>query len=185
MGLFDDLSRFLETRLDEFLREHPHLELEAIEEQLREQEEDTQRLIAELQQQQKQQREGIVVIAQQIQRWHERIEKAKAAQRWDLVQAAQDKEASLLRLGNQRWGQMEGVNKRLERAQRLLAQIRQRRQEVKTQSARAAAPSADSGRSSAGWQRGASEAADDPLEAQFQRWEAERELDEMKRQSRS
>ena len=35
MGLFDDLSRFLENRLEEFLRNNPHLELEALLEQLR------------------------------------------------------------------------------------------------------------------------------------------------------
>ncbi|MFN7348495.1 MAG: TIGR04376 family protein, partial [Dolichospermum sp.] len=28
MSLFDDLSRFLESRLEEFLRNNPHLELE-------------------------------------------------------------------------------------------------------------------------------------------------------------
>ena len=53
MGLFEDLSQFLETRLEEFLAAHPHLELQAIEEQLREQEEDTLRLIANLQAQEK------------------------------------------------------------------------------------------------------------------------------------
>ncbi|MGL4503833.1 MAG: TIGR04376 family protein, partial [Planktothrix sp.] len=47
MGLFEDFSRFFETRLDEFLKDNPHLELQALEEQLREQEEDTLRLIAE------------------------------------------------------------------------------------------------------------------------------------------
>ena len=48
MGLFDDLSRFLETRLEEFLKNNPHLELEAILEQLRQQEQDTSRLIIEI-----------------------------------------------------------------------------------------------------------------------------------------
>jgi len=37
VGLFDDFSRFLESRLEEFLRNNPHLEL-ALLEQLREQE---------------------------------------------------------------------------------------------------------------------------------------------------
>ena len=49
MSLFDDLSQFLEERLDEFLENNPHLELQAIEEQLREQEEDTNKLIIDLQ----------------------------------------------------------------------------------------------------------------------------------------
>lgn len=49
VGLFDDLSQFLENRLEEFLRNNPHLELEALLEQLRKQEEDTLKLIADLQ----------------------------------------------------------------------------------------------------------------------------------------
>ncbi|MFW6316406.1 MAG: TIGR04376 family protein, partial [Cyanobacteriota bacterium] len=38
MSLLDDLTKFLETRLDEFLKNNPHLELQALEEQLREEE---------------------------------------------------------------------------------------------------------------------------------------------------
>ncbi|MGK7915065.1 MAG: TIGR04376 family protein, partial [Prochloraceae cyanobacterium] len=49
MGLFEDFSHFLETRLDEFLRNNPHLELQAILEQLQEQEQDTLKLISQLQ----------------------------------------------------------------------------------------------------------------------------------------
>ncbi|EDZ92986.1 hypothetical protein AmaxDRAFT_4297 [Limnospira maxima CS-328] len=30
MGLFEDFSRFLETRLEEFLRDHPDLELQPL-----------------------------------------------------------------------------------------------------------------------------------------------------------
>lgn len=53
MSIFDDINRFLETRLDEFLRKNPHLELQALEEQLREQEKDTLRLLISLQNEQK------------------------------------------------------------------------------------------------------------------------------------
>ena len=53
MGLFDDFSQFLENRLEEFLQNNPHLELQALEEQLHQQEEDTLRLIIQLQRQEK------------------------------------------------------------------------------------------------------------------------------------
>ncbi|HEY9598798.1 MAG TPA: TIGR04376 family protein, partial [Cyanophyceae cyanobacterium] len=129
MGLFEDFNRFLEDRLEEFLRNNPHLELQAIEEQLREQEEDTLRLIADLQQQQKGLQDEILTIAQDIQRWHERVDKAKTHGRPDLAQAAQEREAALLRQGNQRWGQMEGVKQRITQAQELMRQIQTRRQE--------------------------------------------------------
>lgn len=188
MGLFEDFNRFLESRLEEFLRNNPHLELQAIEEQLREQEEDTLRLIADLQRQQQRLQDEILSIARDIQRWHERVAKAKAHGRQDLAQAAQEREAVLLRQGNQRWGQMEGVKQRIAPAQELLSQIQRRRQEV-----RAKAREAEAARASAraqsrsetfGWNQSPprySYGSADPLEEKFQRWETEEELDQMKR----
>ncbi|NJO71660.1 MAG: TIGR04376 family protein, partial [Oscillatoriales cyanobacterium RM1_1_9] len=99
MGLFDDFSRFLEDRLDDFLKAHPHLELQALEEQLREQEEGTLRLIADLQRQEQSLQDEILRIAKDIQRWHERVTKAKSANRPDLAQSAEEREAELLRHG--------------------------------------------------------------------------------------
>ena len=189
MSIFDDLNRFLETRLEEFLRSHPHLELQALEEQLREQQEDTRRLIADLQGQQKRLKDEILSIAKDIQRWHARIDKARAANRPDLAEAAQEKEASLLRLGNQRWGQMEGLKKRISQSQDLLNQIQQRRQEVKakaanTKSSQSQTPS-KSGWEKSGWNQRSnysnSSSVADPLEEKFQRWETENELEQMKR----
>ena len=189
MSIFDDLNRFLETRLEEFLRSHPHLELQALEEQLREQQEDTRRLIADLQRQQKRLKDEILSIAKDIQRWHARIDKARAANRPDLAEAAQEKEASLLRLGNQRWGQMEGLKKRIAQSQDLLNQIQQRRQEVKakaanTKSSQSQTPS-KFGWEKSGWNQRSnysnSSSVADPLEEKFQRWETENELEQMKR----
>lgn len=77
MGLFDDFNRFLETRLEEFLRNNPHLELQALEEQLREQEEDALRLIADLNLQEQKLQDEILSTAQEVQRWHIRIERQK------------------------------------------------------------------------------------------------------------
>ncbi|MGF1479774.1 MAG: TIGR04376 family protein [Cyanophyceae cyanobacterium] len=184
MSLFDDLSQFLETRLEEFLRSHPHLELQALEEQLREQEQDTAKLITALQRQEQQLETEILAVAQDIQRWHARIAKAKAANRLDLVEAAQEREAALLRQGNQLWGQRAGVEKRLVQSQELLTQIQQRRKEVQAEAERARAQSPPSSWDTAGWNRSPSSAysrAADPLEAEFQRWELDEELEQMKR----
>lgn len=195
MGLFEDFSRFLETRLEEFLRNNPHLELQALDEQLREQEADTLRLIGDLQRQEKNTEASILNTAQEVQRWHIRIEKAKKAQRWDLVKPAEEREAALLREGNQLWGQMTGIKDRIQQTKELYQRIQTRRKEVKAklqeaaEAARAAQaaqasswstnwnPSADYGTSSS---RSTAQAAD-PLEAQFRRWEMEDELNEMKR----
>jgi uncharacterized protein (TIGR04376 family) len=70
MGLFEDFSKFLETRLEEFLRNNPHLELQALEEKLREQEAETIRLIADLRIREKKLEGEILATAQEIQRWH-------------------------------------------------------------------------------------------------------------------
>ena len=186
MGLFDDLSRFLESRLEEFLRNNPHLELEALLEQLREQEEDTLKLVADLQLQEQRSEEEILATAQEIQRWHIRIEKAKAAGRLDLAQPAQEREAALLREGNQRWGQMQGLKERIKQAQELLRLIQQRRQEVKAKAAQTQAARtnyrAEQRLETAGWnQSRTSNNGSDVLEETFQRWETQDELDRLKR----
>ncbi|BAU06923.1 hypothetical protein FIS3754_28460 [Fischerella sp. NIES-3754] len=187
VGLFDDLSRFLENRLEEFLRSNPHLELEALLEQLREQEEDTLKLIADLQLQEKRSQEEILSTAQEIQRWHIRVQKAKNAGREDLAVKAQEREAALLRQGNQQWGQMQGLKERITQAQDLLKKVQQRRQEVQTkateaQTARAKAQ-AQQRIETAGWsnQNRSYSSGNDPLEETFRRWETEAELEEMKR----
>lgn len=188
MGLFDDFNRFLEDRLEEFLRNNPHLELQALEEQLREQEEDSLRLIADLKQQQKNLQDEILAIAQDIQRWHERVEKAQSHGRQDLAQAAQEREASLLRQGNQRWGQMEGVKQRIQQSQELIRQIQTRRQEVRTKAkeveAARASNQAQQKVETVGWNQNSSRqsySGPDPLDDQFRRWELQEELDQMKR----
>lgn len=187
MGLFDDLSRFLENRLEEFLRNNPHLELEALLERLREQEEDTLKLIADLQLQEKRSQEEILSTAQEIQRWHIRVQKAKNANREDLAAAALEREAALLREGNQRWGHMQGLKERINQSQELLGKIQQRRQEVQakavqSQTARDKAQTQQHFETS-GWSNKTSSYSSgfDDLEEKFRSWETQDELEQMKR----
>ncbi|MBW4665434.1 MAG: TIGR04376 family protein [Chroococcus sp. CMT-3BRIN-NPC107] len=184
MGLFDDFSRFLESRLEEFLKNNPHLELEALLEQLREQEEDTLRLIADLQLQEKRSQDEILAKAQDIQRWHIRVEKAKTANRLDLAEAAQQREATLLREGNQRWGQMQGIKERVAQAKELLKRIQQRRQEVQTKVTEAQATrtyGASQRLETAGWNQTRTYGGRDDLDDAFRRWETQDELEQLKR----
>ena len=187
MGLFDDLSRFLEDRLEEFLRNNPHLELEALLEQLRQQEEDTLKLIAELRLQEKRSQDEILSTAQEIQLWHIRVEKAKNAGREDLAAPAQDREATLLREGNKRWGQMQGLKERIAQSQELLRKIQVRRQEVQTkateaQTARSQAQTQQRIETDGWWNPTSSYTSGlDDLEEKFRRWETQDELEQMKR----
>jgi uncharacterized protein (TIGR04376 family) len=187
VGLFDDLSRFLENRLEEFLKNNPHLELEALLEQLREQEGDTLKLIADLKVQEKRSQDEILATAQDIQRWHERVQKAHSGNRPDLAAAAQEREATLLRQGNQQWGQMQGVKERIQQAKELVQKIQIRRQEVQTKATEVQATrtknQAQQRIDSSGWNSSSSNSASnlDDLEEKFQRWETEDELQQMKR----
>ncbi|MBE9177934.1 TIGR04376 family protein [Oculatella sp. LEGE 06141] len=188
MGLFEDLSRFLEMRLEEFLRNNPHLELQALEENLRQQEGETTRLLGDLQRREKQLEEEILSTAQEIQRWHIRIEKAKSVNRLDLVKPAEEREAALLSQGNQLWGQMQVLNDRIKQTIALHQQIQTRRQEVKVKVAEAeAARASQKGEQqwqTSGWNQGyrfGSSNPADPLEATFRQWETEEELEQLKR----
>lgn len=195
MGLLDDLNQFLEDRLEEFLRNNPHLELQALLEQLREQEKDTIRLILDLQNQEQQLQEDILRVAKEIQIWHDRASKAKSVGRLDLAQSADTREAELLREGNQRWGQMQGCRDRIQQTRELQKQIQQRSAEVQVkvkaaQAQREATREVDrevnqtakpnwSDTSSNNSSSGSPNAAQ--LDAKFEKWEMEMELEEMKR----
>ncbi|MEA5534336.1 TIGR04376 family protein [Crocosphaera sp. XPORK-15E] len=185
MSLFDDFSQFLETRLEEFLRNNPHLELQALLEQLREQEQQAIKLILDKETQKKRLESEILTLAEEIQTWHKRIAKAKAANRLDLAQPAQEREAALLRQGNQLWGQMEGAKQQIAQTQTLLSQIRQRKQEVQTQATQAKTSQASPNSDTTGWNQGMNyqtyRNANDPLEAEFKRWELDDELEQLKR----
>ncbi|MEL6940116.1 MAG: TIGR04376 family protein, partial [Cyanobacteria bacterium J06598_1] len=184
MSLFDDLSRFLESRLDEFLQANPHLELRALEDQLRGQEEDTVRLIGDLKRREQVLENNILETAKEIQQWHGRVQKAKAAGRQDLVGPAQEREAALLRQGNHLWGQMKSVKERIEQTKELRERVKVKRQEVKTKIAQAAAqPQVSTDWGTAGWNQTAysTNKGVDPLDESFRRWEAEQELEELKK----
>ena len=189
MGLFDDVSQFLEQRIDEFLKNNPHLELQALDEKLFEQEREADRLIIDLKSRLISVETQIRSTAQEIKIWHSRIEKAKAANRPDLVQPAQAYEAKLLRSGNQLWGQMELLRDRITQTETLAQKIKQQRQEVKVKldQVRSASPTSTSTSTANPWvgswsTQVASNPSIDPLEREFSNWEAEEELQRMKRQ---
>lgn len=189
MGLFEDLSSFLEMRLEEFLRNNPHLELQALEENLREQEEETIKLLGDLRLREQRLQAEILATAQEIQRWHVRIEKAKNAQRFDLVKPAEEREAALLRQGNQLWGQMEVVKQRIPETIKLQQSIQARKKEVSAKIAAAQAarstyrpPETEQQWQTTGWNQSVRGSSADPLEQQFRQWETDEELNELKRQ---
>lgn len=187
MGLLEDMKRFLESQIDDFLSKNPHLELQVIEDQLAQQESDTVELIVELRSQERQTEQEILNTAQEIKNWYDRVQKATAAGRADLANAAQERVNALLPQGNQLWGKMQGFKERTAKAQELLQTIKQRRTEVKakTLAAQAARSQAQTATNYSSWgavndYTSASNSAD-PLEAKFRQWEANEELESLKR----
>ncbi|MDX2273189.1 MAG: TIGR04376 family protein [Cyanobacteriota bacterium] len=187
MGLFDDLSRFLETRLEEFLKAHPDLELQALDEQLRQQESDTVRLLAESRSEEQRLQHSVLATAETIKTWHLRIDKAMKANRPDLAQGARDREADLLNQGNQLWGQMKGIRERIAQMEALLRQIQERRQEVKQKLQAMRVEQQKAARSTpteefSGWTKPSS--SWEELEKQFHDLEVEQELQKLKQTRR-
>jgi uncharacterized protein (TIGR04376 family) len=186
MALFDDFSQFLESRLEEFLRDNPHLELMVLEEKLRDQEEETLKLMTDLKVKEKALQDEILAIAQDIQLWHARVEKAKAKGRIDLAEPAEAREADLLRQGNQKWGQLEMLKDRFQQTQELQKKVEQRRKEVQRKVTEAQVNRAGSQARSSNWSQNPTSyipnsSGKDPLDQQFSRWEAEEELEQLKR----
>ncbi len=187
MGLIEDMKQFLESQIDDFLSKNPHLELQVIGEQLAQQEADTVQLIVDLQLQEKQTEQEILNTAQEIKSWYDRVQKATNAGRTDLATGAQDRVNALLPQGNQLWGKMKGLKERTTQAQELLQTIKTRRAEVKTKAAAAQAErarvAATSSSSSWGGVNNYTSNSNfaDPLDAKFRQWEADEELERLKR----
>jgi uncharacterized protein (TIGR04376 family) len=188
MGLLDDISRFLDTRLEEYIRNNPQIELQILEEKLAQQESEVAKLIASSQTQEKQLQDRILAIADDIRIWHERAKKASDAGRQDLASAAKEREAALLKQGNQVWAQMELIKQRIAQTADLQSQIQTRMQEVRTKIAEAAKTKPKSqanaqASTSFNWEslHTPSQGTDDPLEQQFRRWEMDEELERLKR----
>ncbi len=187
MGVLEDIARFLETRVEEFIRKNPQLELQLLDDQLQQQEEEILKLIVEYGKQEKQFQDQILAIAEDVKLWHERAKKAEAAGMKDLQQGALEREASLLRQGNQVWAQMELAKQRLKQTQELQAQVKQRRKEVQARIAQFHAQSStnsNAAQTAFDWERcnaSRSTYQFDELDAKFRQWETEEELQRMKR----
>jgi uncharacterized protein (TIGR04376 family) len=186
MSLIEDISRFLETRLEEFIRNNPQIELQILEDKLHQQEAEIEKLIVSSKQEEKKLQERILEIAEEIRLWHDRTVKAESFDRPDLANPAKEREAALLRQGNQIWAQMELVKKRAIDSQALQIQIRERRKEVQVKIAEAAKAAKVKSPSSTplNWDNLYTPPFRDPndqLEATFRRWEMDEELERLKR----
>ena len=180
MGLFEDFSNFLESRLDEFLKSNPELNLTILEQEVKQQKKDTIKLINSLDSQQKILENKIVALGKDISVWHSRIDKAKQAGRFDLAQGAEEKQASLLQEGNVAWQKMEDVKQKSLDAKKLLITLEEKEREInmKLEQVRKVHQSYSSSNK---FDQKYTYSSNDDLETKFQQWEIEQELQNMKK----
>ena len=179
MCLFEDFSNFLESRLDEFLKSNPQLNLSFLQQEVKQQKKDTILLIKNLNSQQKILETKIINLGQEVSTWHSRIEKARQAGRIDLAEGAEKRQASLLQEGNLTWKEMETVKQKNIEAKKLLINLEEKEREInlKVEQLKKTEQKSSSFNYS---KTGYSSKVDNDLEAKFQQWEIEAELENLK-----
>ncbi|BAQ63023.1 hypothetical protein GM3708_3429 [Geminocystis sp. NIES-3708] len=182
MGIFEDFSNFLESRLEEFLQSNPHLNLTIIAQELNTQKQDTTRLISSLELELKKIENDILNLGKEIQTWHKRIEKAKTAGRLDLATEAENRQSLLLNQGNLLWQKMEQNKQKIVKNKQLLISLETKQQEVNLKIAqlKAKEQNTDYSHTQNNQSSSSSYNSTDDLETKFHQWEIEQELQEMK-----
>ncbi len=174
MGVWEDLSSFLESRLDEFLESNPRLKLLVLLENVRQQEAEAQQQLEQNQRDTKRLQEQIVDVARDVQKWQGRIEQANSGNRSDLARSAKERSDELLRRGNELWGQMSVLKQQQQQTAALLSRISEKRAELE-------AHMASQAESTTSTRRPERRTGPDDLDKRFQDWELEQELEKLKR----
>lgn len=176
MGIFEDFSQFLESRLEEFLQSNPELNLTIIAQELKSKKQDTHQLIAKLELELKNIEKDILKLGKEIPIWHDRIEKAKLAQRLDLAKEAENRQSFLLNQGNLLWQKMDQKKQQIIENKKLLISLETKQQEVNLKIAQLKTKELNDNYS----QTTNSQFSSDDLESKFNQWEIEQELQQMK-----
>lgn len=198
----DDLEAQLEAQLDRFLRDNPQQQALLEEQHRRERQ---ARLLSQrltLQQQAQEQRQGLLSLAGEIRQWQERVERARSAGADDLAARAEAHIAELMEQGRQRWSSLGELGQRFQAVEQELNQLTgagsaPAGRASSARSGPASGPRGDtsgpsrSGSSSDGstGSRGPTSPAGPPpaidLDTAWRRFEAQQELDELRRRQGS
>jgi len=182
MNFFEDFTKFLESRLDEFLQSNPQLNLTIIAQELKQEKLDNQKLILKNESDLKNIENKIFTIGKDIQVWHNRIEKAQQAGRLDLAQEAENREKSLLAEGALLWRKMEEIKEEITIKKELLASIHIKEKEINQKIEDLKKSEYNQNNYSPNEQVRSSNNTNyyDDLEDKFKQWEIELELEKMK-----
>ncbi len=188
MSIFENFTTFLESKLDEFLQSNPQLNLAILAQEVKQEKQDTLRLINQLETRQKKLETDILRLVQDIKLWCERIEKAKKANRIDLLTEAEQRKTLLLSQGNFAWQEMETVKSQIANSKQKMINIEEKEREInlkiqeleKTQSQTNYYSQTSSNSPYSNFNN-----INDDLERKFRDWEVSMELDEMKKNMNS
>jgi len=169
-GWLDELEARLDATLQSFLRANPAQEALLAEEEARERQRGLRRSRLDLRQEAELQRQGLLRLAGEIRQWQERVERARAAGADDLARRANDHVATLMEQGRNRWQTLAELGERFAAVEQELAAL-------------AAPPAASTGRGSQAQTPGTAPAAaaEGHLDADWARFEAQQELEELRR----
>ena len=156
---FDDLEARLNQQLEAFLQANPAQQIRLEQQEARERQEQLSRNRLELQQQAQQQRQTLLELAGEIRQWQARSSKGRGAGADALAARAEAHLADLMLQGRQRWQQLAELGARFAALEAELEQL--------NTSARMPQP-------------GSSPASN--LEAEWSAFEAEQQLEQLKRQ---
>jgi hercynine metabolism protein len=170
-GWLDELEARLDATLQSFLRANPAQEALLAEEEARERQRGLRRSRLDLRQEAELQRQGLLRLAGEIRQWQERVERARAAGADDLARRASDHVATLMEQGRNRWQTLAELGERFAAVEQELAAL-------------AAPPAASAGRGSQAQKTpgtAPAAAAKGHLDADWARFEAQQELEELRR----
>lgn len=157
---FDQLEARLEQQLEAFLRANPQQEALLAEEEQRQRQGQLVQQHRLLQRQAEEQRQGLLQLAGEIRQWQERIQRARQVGGAGLAERAEAHVAALMEQGRQRWQSLEQLGQDAQRLQAELESLRSRQRP---------APASGAG----------------DLERDWAAFEANQELEELRRRQRN
>jgi hercynine metabolism protein len=157
----ENLEAELERRLEAFLRANPRQETLLADQEASDRQDQLRSERLRLQQEARQQRQALLDLVTQIRQWQGRVQKARAAGAEDLARRAQAHNAALMDEGRNRWQRLGELGQRFETVERELNDLASRPQPPR---ATATSPA--------------------DLEEAWAAFEAQQELQEMRRRMR-
>jgi len=175
---FEQLEAKLEQQLEAFLQANPAQEALLKDQEQQEQRQQLLRQRRDLQQQAETLRAELLALASSIQQWQGRVERAHQAGATALAERAEAHCRQLMEQGRRRWQRLEDLGQSFSELEAAL-------QDAQAPAAAPPPTGEPTGERRAAAPNGPSHASPDDLDRAWARFEAEQELEELRRRQRS